>query len=161
MSTARSSQMDDDATDIIQGEPVTADTERWMSVGWRLVEESLLSSRDYSTLMIRYCFAAVPVYVALLKYFHGDVVWHNETAAFWHLLCYLLPVLLFLSSSVIFIAARRPKSTIFFLNSVENIQRVHQSAILRRGKMNDAGTVSFMAGVICGVLTLMWGGWSG
>ena len=144
-----------ESEDILEGEPISPYTEKWAAVGRKLLEESIEVGRDYSKFMIQFSIGAVPVYIVLLKFLKDGMASKTTIALPYSLIFLLLPTMLFLISSMIFIIAYYPKSAGILVNTVEDIRNIHQRLLNRRHKMNLIGTIFFMLATISSVVILL------
>jgi|ERR1043165_9969811 len=139
------------AEDVIEGEPLSPDTEMWVGVGRKLVEESISVGRDYEKFMIQFSFGAVPLYATLLRLFKGDSPITPPNEGF-KIVILLAPVVLFLLSSIVFLFAYYPRSIAVLISTAEDVRRLHGKLLNSRRKMDFLGTAVFILATVTSVL---------
>jgi hypothetical protein len=130
--------------------PLTPHTKALYEAGANLLKDSVGVVREYCKSMITTSFAAIPVYLALLKAFVSEKKPLAEAIG----LCWLIPIVLFLAAAALFSAGYLPGRTQLSLELPEQIQMTVQRAMLRRFWFGVAGFVLLSLGVIAAIATV-------
>jgi hypothetical protein len=124
-------------------EALTPHTKAVYEAGANLLKDSVATGREYCKSMLGTCFAAIPLYVALLKIFIpekktiADVV-----AAYW-----VVPIALFLGAAAVFSAGYLPGRRDLSLDLPEEIQETIRRATTRRFWLGVSGFVILCVGI--------------
>ncbi len=118
--------------------------------GAGLIKESVETGREFCKSMIATCFAAVPVYVALIKLFVPEKQLLPDVAG----LAWIIPVVLFLLAAAVFAAGYLPGRAHISLDLPEEVEKTLARAVNRRFWLGVIGFVLLCAGIIAGVATI-------
>jgi hypothetical protein len=131
-------------------EPLTPHTKALYEAGANLLKESLETGREYCKSMLGTCFAAIPLYVALLKIFVPEKKTLPEVVGkYW-----LVPVCLFLVAAAAFSAGYLPGRRQISLELPHEIQGVIQRATARRFWLGLSGFLLLCAGIVAALVMI-------
>ncbi|WP_155309576.1 hypothetical protein [Desulfosarcina ovata] len=134
----------------LTGSPLQPSDQALFGLGKKMVEESVQIGRDFAKTMIQFSFAAIPVYIAILKQYSAEP--KNTLEA----IIQVAPNVFFLMSAMCFIVSFLPKKAEIVVNIVELMEEGLGKAAHRRSRLNYLGTVFFILGVLGGSAALMF-----
>lgn len=119
--------------------------------GKSLLIDSVKTGRDFCKFMIGVATGAIPTYLGLLKFtLTGNAVLSRT------ILIGLIPPVLFLLATVLFVVGFFPQTSKFSLDLIEEIERERSKTISRRQRFAVSGFVVFCLGVGCGIAILLF-----
>jgi hypothetical protein len=108
--------------------------------GKTLLDESISTGREFCKFMVTICSSAIPIYLGILTFVLPKNVRLDWT---WMILA-ILPALLFLSGTVLFVLGYLPVRTQFSLEILEEIEKARQATIAGRLRMIRIGFSVFV-----------------
>lgn len=115
--------------------------------GAALIKESVGTGRGFCKSMIATCFAAIPVYIALIKLFVPEKKLIPDVVG----LIWLLPIVLFLVAAAVFAAGYLPSRSYISLDLPDEVEKTLARAVNRRFWLGVIGFVLLSGGIVAGV----------
>jgi Fe2+ transport system protein B len=115
--------------------------------GAALIKQSVETGREFCKSMIANCFAAIPVYVALIKLFVPEKKIIPDVVG----LIWLLPIVLFLLAAAVFSAGYLPGHANISLDLPDEVEHILARSVYRRFWLGIIGFVLLSGGIVVGV----------
>lgn len=116
------------------------------------MQDSLEVARDFCKSMLSSSFAAIPIYVALVKFALPDRFRPDAAQA----ALLLAPAFAFLSAAVAFLAGYLPRTATFSLDIPEEIEATIRSATRHRLVFALVGFALFVIAIVFGSIATGW-----
>jgi len=135
---------------VIVGEPLSRESEVWLEISKKILDESRSVEREFSKFMIQFSFGAIPVFVALFNLVNGK----QPSPVAQHWMPYL-PIGLFALCSVLFTFAYFPQRVSFLLDVPIDIKVSYQRLLLIRRRLNLSGLLVYVIATVCAGIILI------
>ncbi len=133
-------------------QPMTPHNKAIYEAGKSLLVEAVEVGRDYCKFMITTSLSAIPTYIALLKLIlPKDYVLKSIDEVF-----FLVPIFLFIFSSIAFTLGYFPQKKSIRLDILENIERRRDSIINRRFTYSMIGFILFGISILLASVLLVF-----
>lgn len=130
--------------EVTDTKKLTPTNEAIYDAGKLMLVESLSSSREYCKFMITLSSGSIPIYLTLLKFFLDK----NLKYLVLNYIFFLIPLLFWIISIIIFTVGYIPKLTKISLDVIENIEFQRTKLIRKRIRLNWSGFSLFLIGVL-------------
>lgn len=120
-------------------------------IGKELMVQSLTVGRDYCQFMITTSLSAIPIFISIVAFIIPD----GATLDIWAKTGLIIPILLFLASSLVFTGGYLPVAESFSMDILDEIESVRARTIGRRHLLIRVGVALFIASVLIGCFMII------
>lgn len=135
----------------IKGYPFTPHDEAIFEAGKEMLIDSVKIGRDFCKHMISISTGAIPIYLGLLVLGVSKCIVLN----LWGSILMVLPALLFVVSSVLFVIGYFPQKSSLSLEDLSLIKKERNRILLRRQRMAWVGFSVFLAGTVSAITSIV------
>ena len=130
---------------VSPGSPLTPHDEALYETGKKMLSDSLDLYREFSKFMVGVSMSGIPIFIGLIQYLNIDDL----------SITHIIPVILFLSSAILFIFGYFPRHGKFSLEIIDEIDEAIKKVMKARKPCIYAGLGLFFLGVILAILISM------
>lgn len=119
--------------------------------GKELIRQSLTVGRNYCRFMITTSLSAIPIFLSLIAFTIPDQTTLDTSTK----ICLIIPVILFLTASLVFTWGYFPVVESFSLDIIEEIEAVRSKTIRKRYVLTRFGIALFLVAVLAACVIII------